>query len=60
MPYAVAKVKKRAFNVKVFLNTVDGGRTVATYKDFAAENRPEDYTVCRGHARRSGGPPKGH
>lgn len=32
MPYAVAKVKKRAFNVKVFLNTVDGGRTVATYR----------------------------
>jgi len=32
MPYAVAKAKKRTFNVKVFLNTVDGGRTVATYR----------------------------
>ena len=32
MPYAVAKAKKRPFNVKVFLNTVDGGRTVATYR----------------------------
>jgi CRP/FNR family transcriptional regulator, cyclic AMP receptor protein len=28
---AVAKVKKRPFNVKVFLSTVDGGRTVTTY-----------------------------
>jgi len=28
----VAKAKKRPFNVKVFLNTVDGGRTVATYR----------------------------
>ena len=24
--------KKRPFDVKVFLNTVDGGRTVATYR----------------------------
>ena len=32
MPYAVAKAKKRTFDVKVFLNTVDGGRTVATYR----------------------------
>ena len=28
----MAKAKKRTFNVKVFLNTVDGGRTVATYR----------------------------
>jgi CRP/FNR family transcriptional regulator, cyclic AMP receptor protein len=28
----VAKAKKRTFNAKVFLNTVDGGRTVATYR----------------------------
>jgi CRP-like cAMP-binding protein len=28
----VAKAKKHPFNVKVFLNTVDGGRTVATYR----------------------------
>ena len=28
----MAKAKKRPFNVKVFLNTVDGGRTVATYR----------------------------
>jgi CRP/FNR family cyclic AMP-dependent transcriptional regulator len=28
----VAKAKKRPFDVKVFLNTVDGGRTVATYR----------------------------
>ena len=28
----VAKAKKRPFNVKVFLNTVGGGRTVATYR----------------------------
>ncbi|WP_426610551.1 Crp/Fnr family transcriptional regulator [Bradyrhizobium sp. McL0616] len=27
----MAKAKKQPFNVKVFLNTVDGGRTVATY-----------------------------
>jgi CRP/FNR family transcriptional regulator, cyclic AMP receptor protein len=28
----VAKAKKRPFNVKVFLNTIDSGRTVATYR----------------------------
>ena len=28
----MAKAKKRPFNVKVFLNTVDGGRSVATYR----------------------------
>jgi CRP/FNR family transcriptional regulator, cyclic AMP receptor protein len=28
----VAKAEKRPFDVKVFLNTVDGGRTVATYR----------------------------
>ncbi|WP_426613824.1 Crp/Fnr family transcriptional regulator [Bradyrhizobium sp. McL0616] len=28
----MAKAKKQPFNVKVFLNTVDGGRTVATYR----------------------------
>jgi CRP-like cAMP-binding protein len=29
----VAKAKKRPFNVTTFLNTVDGGRTVATFRD---------------------------
>jgi CRP/FNR family transcriptional regulator, cyclic AMP receptor protein len=28
----MAKAKKAPFNVNVFLNTVDGGRTVATYR----------------------------
>ena len=28
----MAKAKKRPFNVKVFLNTIDGGRTIATYR----------------------------
>jgi CRP/FNR family transcriptional regulator, cyclic AMP receptor protein len=28
----VAKAKKHSFNVKAFLNTVDGGRTIATYR----------------------------
>ena len=28
----MAKTKKHPFNVKVFLNTVDGGRSVATYR----------------------------
>jgi CRP/FNR family cyclic AMP-dependent transcriptional regulator len=28
----VAKTKKLPFNVRAFLNTVDGGRTVATYR----------------------------
>jgi hypothetical protein len=28
----VAKAKKRPFNVKVFLNTIDDGRTIATYR----------------------------
>ena len=31
MASVVAKAKKAPFNVNVFLNTVDGGRTVATY-----------------------------
>ena len=28
----MAKAKKHQFDVNVFLNTVDGGRTVATYR----------------------------
>jgi CRP/FNR family cyclic AMP-dependent transcriptional regulator len=32
MASVVAKAKKLPFNVKVFLNTLDGGRTVATYR----------------------------